>query len=170
MKRPENTEYAEFYAGYVSQVEGANIIEALEKQHEEMDVLFSGIAEERGTYAYEPGKWTIKQLLGHLIDGERVFSYRALRFARGDKTELPGFDQDPYVANGNANNISMDDLLDEFLALRKSNIIFFKNLSEEAWSRTGTASSNEITVRALAFIMVGHVAHHVKILKQRYLS
>jgi hypothetical protein len=168
--RPQKNEYAEYYDTYVSKVAEENIIEALENQHQEMDVLFSSISDEMGLYRYEPGKWTIKELLGHLSDGEQVFAYRALRFASGDETPLPGFDQDPYVINGNANNTSMEDLLDEFLALRKASILFFKNLPAEAWQRVGTASDNPVSVRALAYIMVGHVRHHVQILKERYLG
>lgn len=170
MRRPEKTEYAEYYDRYVSLVPETDIVTALIEQASEVEAVFRSIPEEKGTYAYAPGKWTIKELLGHLSDGEQVFAYRALRFACGDATPLPGFDQDPFVENGNSNNTSMDDLLDEFLALRKASSLFFKNLPEEAWDKVGVASDNAISVRALAYNLVGHVRHHIKVLKEKYLS
>ena len=170
MTRPEKTEYAEYYDKYVSLVEATDVVSAMEKQSEELNDTFSQISEEKGLYAYAEGKWTIKELLGHLIDGERIFAYRAFRFSRADKTPLPGFDQDPYIENGNYNSVKLADLLDELILLRKSNIHFLKNLSKKAWDNVGVASDNPITVRALAYIMVGHIEHHVKILKEKYLS
>jgi hypothetical protein len=168
MKRPEKTEYAAYYETYVSLVEETDIISAMKNQSDELSEIFSQISDEKGFYRYAEGKWSIKELLGHLIDGERVFAYRALRFARADKTELAGFDQDPYIENANFDAVNMQDLLEEMLSLRKANTLFFNNLNDEAWSRTGVASENEISVRALAYIMVGHIRHHVKILKERY--
>lgn len=170
MKRPEKTEYAAYYETYVSLVEEADVISALEAQLKDLADLFSQISEEKGIYAYAEDKWTIKELLGHLIDGERVFAYRAFRFSRADKTPLPGFDQNPYIENANYNSIKLADLLAEFSLLRQSNILFFQNLADEYWDRTGIASDNEISVRALAYILVGHIRHHVKILQERYLS
>ncbi len=170
MKRPEKTEYAEYYDRYVSLVEETDIISAMQKQLEEVSAAFSQIAEDKGLYTYEEGKWTIKELLGHLIDGERIFAYRAFRFSRADETPLPGFDQDPYIENGNYNSVRLADLLEELVLLRKSNLYFLKNLSENAWDNVGVASDNPITVRALAYCMVGHITHHVKILKDRYLD
>ena len=169
MKRPEKTEYAEYYDRYVSLVEETDIISAMQKQLEEVSATFSQIAEEQGLNTYEEGKWTIKELLGHLIDGERIFAYRAFRFSRADETPLPGFDQDPYIENGNYNSVKLADLLEELVFLRKSNIYFLKNLSENAWNNVGVASDNPITVRALAYCMVGHITHHLNILKDRYL-
>jgi hypothetical protein len=170
MNRPERSEYADFYEDYVSNVPEDDIVAALEEQQNEIAALFSGISDEKGLYAYAEGKWTIKELLGHLTDCEQVFAYRALRFASGDETPLPGFDQDPCVANGNSNQTSMKDLLDEFLAHRKASVIFFRNLPAEAWRRSGIASDNPVTVRALSYMLVGHVRHHTKILKERYLA
>lgn len=170
MKRPEKTEYAEYYDRYVSLVEETDIVNAMQKQLEAVSAAFSQIAEDKGLYAYEEGKWTIKELLGHLIDGERIFAYRAFRFSRADETPLPGFDQDPYIENGNYNAVKLADLLEELVLLRKSNLHFLKNLSENAWDNVGVASDNPITVRALAYCMVGHITHHVKILKDRYLD
>jgi uncharacterized damage-inducible protein DinB len=170
MKRPEKHEYAAFYETYVSLVDEINIVSAMQLQQKELENIFSQITDEKGLYAYTEGKWTIKQLLGHLIDSERVFSYRALRIARGDSTPLPGFDQDPYVENGNFNETNVEGLLDEMLHLRKSNILMFSNLTQENWDNIGTASENKITTRALAYIIVGHIRHHVNILKEKYLA
>jgi hypothetical protein len=169
MKRPEKTEYIEDYEDYVSLVEETDIVSAMQKQLTEIENLFASIPEEKGEFAYAEGKMTIKQLLGHLIDGERVFSYRALRISRGDKTPLAGFDQDLFIANGNFNSISLADLIKEFSNLCQANIIFFQNLSDEAWSRTGTASDNPVSVRALAYNMVNHVRHHINSLRSHYL-
>jgi DinB superfamily len=170
MKRPEKTEYAAYYETYVSLVEETDIVSALQNQADELREIFSQMSDEKGLYRYADGKWSIKELLGHLIDGERVFAYRALRFARADKTELAGFDQDPYIENANFDAVKLSDLLDEMLFLRKANTLFFNNLNEEAWNRTGVASENEISVRAISYILVGHIRHHVKILKERYLA
>ncbi|MBX7171403.1 MAG: DinB family protein [Pyrinomonadaceae bacterium] len=169
MKRPEKTEYAEYYDRYISLVEETDIISAMQKQLEEFTSTFSQITEEEGLNTYQEGKWTIKELLGHLIDGERIFAYRAFRFSRADETPLPGFDQDPYIENGNYNSVKLADLLEELVLLRKSNLHFLKNLSENAWNNVGVASDNPITVRALAYCMVGHITHHLNILKDRYL-
>jgi len=169
MSRPEKTEYAEYYETYVSLVDENDVVSALRNQLAELENLFAGIAEEKGAYAYAEGKWSIKELLGHLIDGERVFSHRAFRFSRADQTALPGFEQDDYITHGNFNNRPLNDLIEEFSLLRRANNILFQNLSAEAWSRTGTASGAEVSVRALAYIMVGHVRHHTNVLKTRYL-
>lgn len=170
MKRPEKTEYSEYYEGYVSSVAETDIVAAMSGQLSEIEHLFALMPEEKGGFAYAPGKWTIKELLGHLIDGERVFSYRALRISRRDQTPLSGFDQDLFIANADFNSLKLTDLVEEFLFLRRANIIFFRNLSEEKWSRTGTASDNPVSVRALAYILVGHVRHHENILKEKYLN
>jgi hypothetical protein len=168
--RPNKTEYAAFYETYVSLAEETDIVSAMRNQADELREIFSQMSGEKGLFRYAEGKWSIKELLGHLIDGERVFAYRALRFARADKTELAGFDQDPYIENANFDAAELQHLLEEMLSLRNANTLFFNSLSEEAWSRTGVASENEISVRALAYIMVGHIRHHVKILEERYLA
>jgi hypothetical protein len=170
MNRPDKTEYAAYYETYVSLVEETDIISALQNQLTELLNLFAAIPEEKGTYAYAEGKWTIKELLGHLIDGERIFAYRALRFARADKTPLEGFHQDPYIENADFNSIKLSNLLKELTLLRAANVLFFESLSEIAWSQIGVASDAEVSVRALAYIMVGHVRHHINILKARYLN
>ena len=170
MKRPEKTEYNEYYGHYVSLAAETDIVSAMQTQLDEVNDLFSEITDEKGLYAYAEGKWTIKELFGHLIDTERVFAYRAFRFSRADETSLPGYDQDPYIENANYNSIKLADLLEELILMRKSNILFFKNLADEMWDRAGVASDNRISVRALAFIMVGHIRHHTRILKEKYLT
>jgi uncharacterized damage-inducible protein DinB len=168
--RPEKNEYAEFYANYISLVKETDVISALQNQSSELRKLLSEIsAIDRENFRYAEGKWSVKELLGHIIDGERVFSYRALRISRGDKTPLASFEENSYVAGSNFSNSNLADLIEEFTLLRASNVLLFKNLTDEAWLRTGTASDATISVRALAFIMVGHVSHHANILRARYL-
>jgi hypothetical protein len=169
MKRPESNEYNEYYAGYVSLVTEDDIIEALDDQIDEIKDLIKSIPEEKGSHAYEEGKWTIRQVIGHLIDTERIFSYRALRFSKGDATVLPGYDQDLFVEKGGFNEISLHDLRKELTSLRKANVIFFKNLPESVGLMKGNANGNDVTVRALAYMMVGHVRHHLDIIRERYL-
>ena len=170
MQRPEKNEYAEYYDTYVSLVDETDIVAALQNQLAEMQNLFAGISEVKGAFAYGEKKWTIKELTGHLNDGEKIFAYRALRISRADKTPLEGFEQDGYIENSNFNSCLLIDLAEEFFLLRRANILFFKNLSDEAWLRRGTASGAEVSVRALAYIMVGHVRHHANILRERYLN
>jgi len=170
MKRPEIAEYIEDYEDYGSLVEETDIVSAMQKLLTEIENLFASIPEEKGGFAYADGKMTIKQLLGHLIVGERVFSYRALRISCGDKTPLPGMEQDLFIANGNFNAISLADLLEEFTNLYRANIIFFQNLTDEAWTRTGTVNDHPASVRAIAYNMVNHVRHHIDSLRLHYLS
>ena len=168
--RPEKNEYAEFFANYVSLVEETDVISALQNQTNDLRALLAGVsAAKKENFRYADDKWSVKELLGHIIDGERVFSYRALRFSRGDQTPLAGFEENSYVAGSNFAGSSLADLIEEFSLLRASNVLLFKNLTEEAWLRRGTASDAEISVRALAFIMVGHVRHHANVLRERYL-
>jgi hypothetical protein len=170
MKRPEKNEYAEYYETYVSLVPDADIIASLEQQCDELVAVFDGLSDEKGHYAYADGKWTIKEVLGHLIDGERVFAYRALRFSRADSTPLAGFDQDPYIVHGNANSAKLSDLVNELILLRRANVLMFRNLTPSAWNRVGNASDADVSVRALAFILVGHITHHLNIVRERYLA
>ncbi|MBS1797202.1 MAG: DinB family protein [Acidobacteria bacterium] len=170
MSRPEKGEYAEYYERYVGLVPETEIVAVLREQLTAVSDIFAAMPEAQGGFAYAPGKWTIKQLVGHLIDGERVFAYRALRFARRDPAPLEGFEQDHYVANADFDSISLADLVEELVLLRRANIIFFNNLNEEMWSRQGVASGAGVSVRALAFIMAGHIRHHLNILKERYLA
>ena len=170
MNRPQNTEYAAYYENYVSLVKENDIVAVLETQQLEFLEATKEITEEKGAYRYAEGKWSIKELVGHLIDGERIFAYRALRFARADQTPLEGFEQDGYIENARFDTALLENLIAEFSLLRQANILFFKNLADQDWLRSGLASGAEVTVRALAYIMAGHVRHHLKILHARYLD
>jgi hypothetical protein len=169
MTRPEKTEYDPYYETYVSLVPETDVVAALAAQPTELQDIFVALPEEKGSYSYADGKWTIKELLGHLIDGERVFAYRVHRISRGDETPIEGFEQDDYIENAFSNDRSFGDLLEEFNLLRRANLLMFNNLRDDGWARNGTASGVGVSVRALAYIMVGHVRHHVRILKERYL-
>jgi hypothetical protein len=168
MKRPEPTEYAEFYANYVSKVPGTDAVSVLESQRLQMVQLFAGRSERDGSFRYAPDKWTVKEVLGHITDTERIFTYRALRIARGDQTPLPGFEQDDFVKNGGFGERTLAGLADEFAMVRAASLSLFRSFPQEAWSRRGVASQKEVTVRALAFITAGHQIHHRLILEERY--
>ena len=167
--KPAKTEYAPYYEKYVSLVTEEDVVAVLSQQSREVSDLFASIDEARGTYAYAEGKWTIKELFIHLLDSERVFAYRALRIARGDKTPMEGFEQDDYIETSHANERTLANLIEEFEAIRRSNVILFSTFDQQDWQRAGTASNAEVSTRALASIMAGHVRHHVAILKDRYL-
>ena len=169
MKRPETNEFAPYYNTYISLIEGDGVMSVLDAQSRELSAIFSAMPEEKGTFAYAPGKWTIKELLSHLIDAERIFAYRVLRISRGDETSIEGFEQDGYIETSNANYRSFAALVDEFDFQRRSNMLMLDNIDEAGSIRMGTASNNPISVRALAYIMAGHVTHHINILKARYL-
>ncbi len=168
MMRPDTDEFDPYYSTYVSLISGDNVLPILDKQPSELNALFVNVPEERGIFAYDVGKWTIKELLSHIIDGERMFAYRILRISRGDTTPIEGFEQDGYIENSNADNRSFADLITEFDLLRRANMLMFNNLSPEAARRLGTASGKAVSVRALAYIMAGHVKHHINILNERY--
>jgi hypothetical protein len=170
MNRPTETEYASYYQDYVNQVNETDIMAVLRSEIDDLDVLLNRLPAEKETYAYAEGKWTIREIIGHLIDGERVFGYRALCIARGEKQNLPGFEQDDYLRTSPYNRVELEELLSELRLVRLSNIAMFRTLDEEAWNRVGLANNNEVTVRALAFIMAGHLRHHMKVLRERYLS
>jgi uncharacterized damage-inducible protein DinB len=167
--RPDANEYASYFETYVSLVPEGDVVEALSRQLAEVTELFGGIAEEHAGHAYAEGKWSIKQVVGHVVDGERIFAYRALAVARGERQPLPGMEQDEYMAHSDFDSRTLADLAAEFAHARASNVLMFRGLSEEAWLRRGTASEREVSVRALAHIIVGHVAHHVNVLRARYL-
>lgn len=169
MKRPEKSEYPSYYEPYISSVKGSSIIRVLEDQVLSVQALISGIPEDRENFAYAEGKWTLKEVMGHIIDTERIMAYRALRFARRDRTPLPGFDQDLYVPSGSFNKRTLYDLAHEFGVVRESNIILFKTFDEEILDQKGIANEKEITVRALLYIIAGHAIHHIRVINERYL-
>ncbi len=165
---PESSEYAPYYGKYISLVGGHDVVAALEDQPRETLALLSTLSEEQGDYRYAPTKWSIKEMLGHLIDTERVFCYRALRFARHDRTPLASFEQDEYVRSGNFGDCRLSDLIEEFVAVRRATVWLFRHLSADAWMRMGIASDNPVSVRALAYIVAGHELHHRRILQEKY--
>lgn len=168
--RPQAGEYGSFYQGYMNLASEDDVVAALDAQGQETAALLGGLSDEQAAQRYAPDKWSIKQLVGHVTDGERVFAYRALAIARGETQPLPGFDQDPYVANSGADERSIADLAGELAAVRHANLIMFRALSDEAWRRMGTASDNPISVRAIAYLLLGHERHHINILRERYLG
>jgi len=170
MLKPETSEYNPYYEKYISLIEEGELLNALERQPSELRSLLNGLDEEKGKYAYADGKWSIKEVLSHLIDGERIFGYRVLRISRGDETPIEGFEQDGYIENSHANERSFEDLLEELSLQRNANLRMLKNLREDGWKRLGTASQSPVSVRALGFIMAGHVRHHINILKAQYLA
>ncbi|SDU02597.1 DinB superfamily protein [Polaribacter sp. Hel1_33_78] len=167
---PKN-EYAPYFEQYMQLVskDEKSIIENLVASQKVFDDVLRNLPVEKHNFSYAEGKWTIKELIQHIIDTERVFSYRALCFARNDNTSLPGFDQDVFVENDNANDRNYYDLLNEMEVLRKSSIQLFKSFSDEALLRVGVASNNKISVRALGYLFSGHQMHHLNIIKERYL-
>jgi DinB superfamily len=166
--RPGPGEYAPYYETYISKVKGSDIVSTLEAQRLQMAHLFAARSERDGNFRYAPDKWTVKEVLGHVNDAERIFAYRALRIARGDQTPLPAFEQNDYVRGGNFAERKLVDLAEEFELVRAASIALFKSLQKEAWQRRGVASKNEVSVRALAFIVAGHELHHREILEERY--
>ncbi len=169
-KRPAPGDFAPFYQKYVDLVEEGDILKILKLTAFETIVLFESINEEVWNYSYAPGKWSAKESVLHMIDVERVMSYRALRIARDDSTELPGFDHDQYVPVSGAGMRSGASIIEEYQAVRNATIQLLKYLPAEAWDRKGLASKNPVSVRALAYIIAGHELHHCKILKNKYLT
>ena len=169
MSRPQETETGEYYFRYIDLVESDDILATLKSQLTDTETFLSSISEEKSLHRYEPEKWTIREVLSHVNDTERVFVNRALWFARGFGDALPGFDQNVSVAGASANGVSWRALKDEFCNVRKATISFFENLPAEAWMRTGVASDNPFTVNSLAYIIAGHVDHHRGVITAKYL-
>ena len=167
--RPQETEAARYYFTYIDQTAGDDPVAALESQLPESLTIFKGISEGASLHRYAPEKWSIRQVLNHVTDTERCFVFRALWFARGFEAPLPGFDQNIAVSGAGAGNISWAAHIEEFRQVRLSTIALYRNLPPEAWMRAGIASDNRFTVRALAWIAAGHLAHHIAGLRERYL-
>lgn len=168
-RRPDRSEYADFYHQYISLVPDGDIIDILATQLASTLELFSNIPEEKLNYQYAPGKWTTREVIGHIIDVERLFTFRALQFARGDSSPLPGMDQTLWMAGADFGQRSMHSLMIELRHLRAANTILFDSFGEEILDRTGTASDCQFTVRSILYIIAGHQFHHIEILKTRYL-
>jgi hypothetical protein len=168
--RPKPDEYLAYYGTYIDRVPEGDIVDTLSRQITETVAFLKSIPESKADYQYAPGKWTIRQIIGHLADGERVFQYRAFRFSRADTTPVAGFEENHYVDHAPFANVSMEKLIGEFEYLRRATIYMLSNLDAEAMGHVGVANGNPVSVRALAFIMAGHESHHVQVIKDRYLK
>jgi len=169
MARPAPQDAAEFYHGYINHAKGSSVAEVMTNHAADLKKFYDNLPEEKADYAYAEGKWTIKELLQHIIDAERVFAYRALRFARKDTTPLSGFDENAYARHSNAAERSLQSLKDEFNTVRTSTDLMLSSFNEDQLNASGTASNKYITVNALAFIIYGHLLHHKAIIEERYL-
>jgi len=167
--RPGAGEYAPFYEKYIALIPGTDILGALEAQRLVMAQLLGARSEREGNFRYATDKWSVKEVIGHVSDSERIFAYRALRFARGDSTPLSGFEQDDYVKNGGFGDRTLADLAQEFREVRAATIALFSGLDSPSWQRRGVANNNQVSVRALAYIIAGHDLHHRRILEEKYL-
>jgi len=167
---PERSEAAPYYFGYIDRIKSGDVVGVLERQLGETLPQLGAISEERSLARYEPGKWSIREVLGHVNDAERVFLYRALWFARGFDTPLPSFDEKTGVAAAHADLVPWARHVAEFHAVRDASVAFFRNLPPEGWKRSGTASGNLFTTRALAYVIAGHLDHHLAVLRERYLG
>ncbi len=165
---PNKNEYAPFYGKYVSQIGGSPYRDVIHQQLSSIPDFFSKYTDEKALYRYAEGKWSIKEVLGHLNDSERIFMYRALRIARGDETPLQGFDQDAFMPTGNFDQRSLQSLIDEFRNIRKSSLSLLESLSEEDLARMGMASEVPVSARALFAITAGHIRHHLTVISERY--
>ncbi len=168
MDRPSAAEFASFYAGYVSLVPEADIMSVLEGQADVVRLQIRTFIPTREQFRYADGKWSVREMLGHMTDAERVFGFRAFCFSRGEENALPGFEQDDYVARGSFDRCRLADLVQEFSQVRETNLAVLRRLDDDAWRRVGTASGKPVSVRALAYIMAGHARHHLHILSTRY--
>lgn len=168
-ERPQSSEYAPYYGTYIRQVPDGDYLEILETQLRDTTRLLGPLTEKQAEFRYAPGKWSIKEVLGHVNDAERIFSVRLLRIARGDETPLPGFEQDDYVKTANSSAQKLSSLLEEFAAVRRATIALVRSLDDSSWLRHGTASGHGVTAIAQAFIIAGHAIHHQRILAERYL-
>lgn len=169
ISRPKVSEYPDFFGNYIKQVEGDDLFVILEKERDTFITFIRSLSKDKHSFKYAPDKWTIKEVIGHIIDAERVFQYRALRFARKDNTLLRGFEENLYVQNAHSDNRSMDSLLEEFDIVRRSSITLLRSLPMEMFDNIGNASTVDISVRALGYTIAGHQVHHLGVIKERYL-
>jgi uncharacterized damage-inducible protein DinB len=166
--RPEPGDYAPYYDRYISLVPGSDILATLDTQRRQTMMLLCGRDESEGDFRYAPDKWSAKQVVGHVCDTERIFAYRALRISRGDRTPIEGYEQDDYVRNGPFAAIGLEELIEDYIAVRRATLTLLRNLDESAWRRRGIANKNEVTVTALAYMIAGHELHHRQILEEKY--
>jgi uncharacterized damage-inducible protein DinB len=170
ISRPQPGEYSPNYERYIAKLQDEDILAILEQQRRQMLILLSSRSEAEGDLCYAPGKWSVKQVVGHICDSERVFAYRALTISRGDKTLLPGFDENSWAEHAPWAHRHMEDLIEEYIAVRRATVSLFRNLDEAAWDRRGSANGHVVTVRALAYIIAGHELHHRTMLEERYFA
>lgn len=168
MRRPNPGEYSPGFARYVDLVPEEDIVSAMERQSSEMQKVLSGIDDVRAAHRYADEKWTVREVIGHIIDTERILSYRGLCIARGEQQPLPGFDENDYNRHAGYESWKIGDVAEEYALVRRSNIVLYKNLSAEAWERIGSAAGHPLSVLATAFVIVGHERHHLRVLKERY--
>lgn len=168
MQRPAADEHAESFRSYIDRVPDGDVVATLERRGVELRRTFAGVDEPRGAFAYAPGKWTVRRVLQHVVDGERLFAYRAMCIARGETASLPGFDEDLYASNDGSDERRLADIVDEFTAVRAATIALFRGLAASAWQRRGIANGKPASVRALAWITAGHELHHAAVLAERY--
>jgi hypothetical protein len=169
LTRPLPGEYAEGYATYIAEAGEGDVLALLQGQMGEVAALFAGLSETQGAFRYAPGKWSLKDLLQHLSDAERIFTYRCLRIGRGDTTPMPGFDEDPYAVAAQADARTVADLLTDFRAVRMASLTLFRSLPDGAWGNQGTTANRAITARCIPYIVLGHAAHHLAVIRERYL-
>ena len=167
--RPGSDEYAEFYGGYVAAVKEP-LLESLETEADRWRALLAGVPPGGEGYRYAPGKWSVREVVGHVIDAERTFTVRAMAFARGDRSHFPSFDENAYAASSGADRRPLADLAEELVAVRRATVLLLRSFDEAAWDRRGVASGCEFTVRSLAWIIAGHSRHHRRVLAERYLE
>ena len=166
--RPADSEFASHFASYVRRVAESDVLGVLQAQRDDVRSCALTIPPERETFSYAPGKWSLREVFGHMADAERVFGYRAFCIGRGEQASLPSFDEEQYAARSGASSCRLAELVDEFIMLRESNLVFLQRLDTTAWQQVGTANQHPASVRAMAFIMAGHVRHHLEIVRTRY--
>lgn len=167
-RRPDPAEHAPYFSRYIDLVAETDVCSVLESDMAATERLLTSVGEDRGGFRYGPDKWSVKEVVGHLVDSENIFGYRARCIARGDTQSLPGFDENTYVSGADFDRWKLADLVDALVTARRSNLLLFRNLTSDAWDRRGLANDNPVSVRALAFTTAGHERHHVKILSERY--
>jgi CBS domain-containing protein len=170
IERPQSSEYAPFFAHYIEKVTGDDLYAALQATHRQTQELVGSLTDTQLAFRYAEGKWNVKEIIGHLIDAERIFAYRALRIARADSTDMAGFNENTYVAASNADERSIGELLSEFAVVRAASLALFRSFTPAMFERVGTVSGKAISVRALAYITAGHEIHHLAIIRERYLQ
>jgi uncharacterized damage-inducible protein DinB len=168
--RPSPTEYPAFFATYIDLVPSDDLLQELEQSFQQTMAILESLTEEQASFRYAPGKWTIKEVVGHMVDTERIMNYRALCIARGDTTPFPGFDEEAYVSHSEFAERSLQSLLQDFSLVRQASMNLLERLPTDAWSRVGTVNNNKIVVSALGFIIVGHGLHHTNVIRDRYMA